>query len=1174
LFNMKIKQNKLVAFMLALSMLFSLLPTEILATEGVIQPEGTTVAELETYTFDEQGDHICSEYSGAGTHTDECSQKTAEPTESVIKEPVEETEPVVGEAEPSVQEEQPAAEAQQEKLPEKNAIGEISNEPTFFESLEATTTLDELIGLLADTNNSTSFSVLTEEEISTIYAHAKSINNANEKLRHVSALLHKLTNAPAPDQVYFDLSAGSVEITATTFSGCVFYNGIKVAVTGKHSASTSYHIYQSNNGDVNQTYDGYGVPVYDRVTHNGKGWGSYITNNTDIAGIVSNWTTDVANVGRTSTENYITVKGNSTYDVTIDNIWTTYQNASTSRKVSGIGFDTTSGQLTVKLIGDNRLGAIFTATGHLFLENGGSASNAGTLTVASYDGSSNHYNAVIGGNDNTHSNSFITINSGIIYAGAQTSDNCSGIGGGGNGKGTVAINGGSVTSVVLSSGTAIGGGIGESSVGGDADVTISGGYVYAYNYGYVSNLSGKSRLITGAAIGGGSSCRENGNASTVINISGGYVYAQSLGGTAIGGGSSTMKSGGEATVNISGSAIVEAQSIGGVDASGEAIEPGVSIGGGTAGIGGKGNGGNITLTIYGGSLYTGSVGGGNCANTTGKIGSGTITITGGTIRGQFVLGAGSAKKNIFTMTRGTINNNLSPTINSTYSFEFVEELGGALYLEYGDATIKGGTIKNCSSDNGGAVYVVGGDFYMEGGTITNCTSENGGAVYINDGLFAMTGGKFYNNRSDNGGSVYVNGGSFELSNGEFYDNESDYGGAVYVNNGSFTIRGGEFRTNTATDGGAAYISGGSVDIYNGTFDNNDAVKNGGAIYVNTNSVDVHINVFDGVITNNTSGNHAGAIGANASGNYAVTLNIGLESCKGSNCNEHDDGTCPIINNNTASRLGGAFCLHGEAQKLFVNIYCGNVKDNIAIRNSGSNTLNQGGGHVIVWGGDIAPGIMVGGGIYDDNRVKEDQIYIRFWANYDGGPADPVIVEVTYGITMVFPVDTYEWTGHELSGWSTSPDTTGLYVPANGQYSISYTNDGYLDFYAAWDAVTSYIAYIPDTLPIEQETKTGDMDISAQLNYFKANSTLNIYVNSDFALTNASNTHSILYQITSNEFGDYNIIENGGLVATFQYNNLLNKKLTAKIRRDSPIKYSDSYSGTMTFTVEYDETKDE
>jgi len=108
------------------------------------------------------------------------------------------------------------------------------------------------------------FSYFTEEEISTMYAHAKSINNANEKLRHVSALLHKLTNAPAPDQVYFDLSAGSVEITATTFSGCVFYNGIKVAVTGKHSASTSYHIYQSNNGDVNQTYDGYGVPVYDK----------------------------------------------------------------------------------------------------------------------------------------------------------------------------------------------------------------------------------------------------------------------------------------------------------------------------------------------------------------------------------------------------------------------------------------------------------------------------------------------------------------------------------------------------------------------------------------------------------------------------------------------------------------------------------------------------------------------------------------------------------------------------------------------------------------------------------------------------------------------------------------------------------------------------------------------
>ena len=815
-----------------------------------------------------------------------------------------------------------------------------------------------------------------------------------------------------------------------------------------------------------------------------------------------------------------------------------------------------------------------------------------------------------------------TINATSKLTNSKDSQRGAGIGGGGGGStsnatagATVNIYNGTITAT-SEYGAAIGAGAGGSKgTAQPAIINIYGGYITA------STTKGNGLNGAGAAIGAGGSLGTGYGGKATILIAGGTVNASSELGADIGGGgtNSTEKTGvgGEGIITITGGTITAMSGgIGGGNANaGVGGNATLTISGGTinaskvnGGNSKQNNGGRATVVITNGTINTGSIGGGICTESVnGKIGSAEVTISGGKIYGQIIMDStnlGSGEKCYFKMNGGVIDltnpnngftfNQAQPNgaavyiVGSGNSTEAIAQMtngtiknanasyGGAIYIAGGGSMLmSGGSIESCNAvNNGGAVYIDNGTFTMNGGEIKNCTAQNGGAIYINDGLFTMADGNFNNNSSTNGGSVYVNGGTFEISNGQFTNNESDYGGAVYVNNGTFTVRGGEFKNNLAINGGAAYVSGGNIDIFNGLFDGNEAITNGGAIYVNTNSVDVKINVYDGVITNNTAGNHAGAIGANASGNYAIELNIGLESCKGENCDNHSDGTCPVINNNTASRLGGAFCLHGESQKLFVNIYCGSIKGNIAIKNSGSNTLNQGGGHTIVWGGKIDPGIMVGGGIYDDNRVNEEQIYIRFWANYDGGPTDPVIVEVTYGITMVFPVDTYEWAGHELSGWASAPDNSGLYIPANGQYSIQETEDGYLDFYAAWDAVTSYIVYIPETMPIDNQTQAGNMDISAQLNYFKANSTLNIYVNGDFKLTNPSNTHDIWYDIYSSEFGDHTIIGNNEIVATFQYNNHLTKRITSKIKKNQELKYSDIFTDVLTFIVEYAEIQDD
>lgn len=951
--------------------------------------------------------------------------------------------------------------------------------------------------------------------------------------------------------ILFDLAAGNVTINASTYSGYIYVDGVQTVVAGTHTSANKYYIYQSNPSNTTLQYDEYGIPIYNRVERNDVSWGDFISNNTNIPSIISAWTTAAQAVGRKATANYITLSGSGTYDVTVDNIWSSYSNSSTARIVSGIGFSTTQGKLLLRLRGDNRFAAIHinsNSTGRTTFQNDSGTALPATLTVASYNGKDNHYNSVIGGNDNSQSNAYITINGGIIYAGAQRGDNCSGIGGGGNGVGGVTINGGRVTSVVHSSGSAIGGGIGESSVGGNANVKITGGVTYAYNYGYCSSMSGKSYYIAGAAIGGGSSCKSTGNQSTVIYISGGYVYAQSLGGAAIGGGSSTMSSGGGANITISGQAIVEAQSVGGTATNGEIVPPGVSIGGGTGGPAGTSNGGNITLNINGGYIYTGSIGGGECANSVGQIGSGTVTMTDGTLRGQIVMGAGASSQNTFKMNGGIIDGSLEPIIDTSYQFAYLENNGGAVHLQDGIVTMQNGTIKNYSANLGGAIYIEGsGRMEMRGGIIENCTSTSGGAVYIDNGNFAMLSGAVQNCTA------------------------SENGGGIMLNAGEFTMSGGYINQNAATYGGGVYVAGGNILMENGTLDGNDAAQSGGAFYVYTNTIDVTINVQDGVITNNFAGNHAGAIGASAENDKKIALNIGLISCLGVDNTQHDDACCPVIRNNTATRLGGAICLHGNTNALTVNVYCGTIKDNTAIRNPGSNSLNQSGGTTNVLGGDIDPGLMIGGGIYDDNRpgAEELQMTIRLWSNYEGGPTEPVLVEVTLGVTMVFPMDTYEWEGHELTGWTTSPDTSGMYIPGQGQYAIPYNETGYLDFYAAWDLETSYMVYIPDTVPLNS-AGTGEINISADCNWFKAISSLNIYVFSDFLLSNEDESEHIPYNMSSSEFGKQHLLGNGDLAATYQYNNTMDKVLSITLQY-LPI-YAGEYTDTITFEIEYTETE--
>lgn len=108
--------------------------------------------------------------------------------------------------------------------------------------------------------------------------------------------------ASSDSYVYFDLHAGNVVITPTSYKGYVYVNGISTEVTKTFAASEQsnykYYVYQSTH--ENKTSTGYEttlnvgtcrIPSYAPVTYNDQFWSEYITNNKVVEDVIENWDT-------------------------------------------------------------------------------------------------------------------------------------------------------------------------------------------------------------------------------------------------------------------------------------------------------------------------------------------------------------------------------------------------------------------------------------------------------------------------------------------------------------------------------------------------------------------------------------------------------------------------------------------------------------------------------------------------------------------------------------------------------------------------------------------------------------------------------------------------------------------------------------------------------------------
>lgn len=547
-----------------------------------------------------------------------------------------------------------------------------------------------------------------------------------------------ITHAQTSDTIYFDLAAGNVTITTSTYSGYI-YRTIgdvtdSILVSGAHDTLNRYYVYQSqrlyspdtyplatgsyykNTGLVNGTMI---IPTYDSIKYNGRPWEEFVTNNDTTPVFIHNKWTELASAAYRQVEpdHIIKLDGNTYYDLTIDNLWATNYLEYTS-----LGWRPTFGPIYIKegnndsktiirLKNTSKLTKVFYTrrlrassssphySGYLkFTSTDGDGATTGSLTLTlPNDPETKEFTpCLIGAGSKTGTTDTLYgfserqvtglyFEGGTIYAGLRPANinnviskpgDVATVIGGNNSYGEIYINGGVLTAVSNSTGAAIGGGGGYSNTFGPAKIVITGGTTYAYANGVYSTQHG--RVVPVTAIGGG---------STIGTDNVDYSWC------------------GHAEIDITGGTVF-ARSIGGV-----------AIGGGCSASRG---GGNAIVRISGENTHVDAISVGGSIGGEDDVPEG-VGIGGGTS------GATPASGELININGGYANVTISGgTINAT--------------------SIGGGNCPNTQGDGGNA------DVIVTGGNVTL-------AGKIGGGYSATT----LPNRKGGDASIYVTGGRLDCA---------------------------------------------------------------------------------------------------------------------------------------------------------------------------------------------------------------------------------------------------------------------------------------------------------------------------------------------------------------------------------------------------------------------------
>jgi predicted outer membrane repeat protein len=192
-------------------------------------------------------------------------------------------------------------------------------------------------------------------------------------------------------------------------------------------------------------------------------------------------------------------------------------------------------------------------------------------------------------------------------------------------------------------------------------------------------------------------------------------------------------------------------------------------------------------------------------------------------------------------------------------------------------TSQGGVLNN---RNGGAATI-------DANFINSSAGDRGGAIVIDSGIVTIKGGKFNHNDAGNGGAVYVNSGAtLNITSSKFwidYNRAGDDGGAVYSNGGNVTIQrdpsrgveGVSIAWNSAGNGGAIVAKGGQLSVDGVEINNNSSTGSGGAIIVSNIKPPNPASITRTYFHNNSTKTNGGAV-------YLVdfsTLNVSASTFK-------------------------------------------------------------------------------------------------------------------------------------------------------------------------------------------------------------------------------------------------------------------------------------------------------
>ena len=260
------------------------------------------------------------------------------------------------------------------------------------------------------------------------------------------------------------------------------------------------------------------------------------------------------------------------------------------------------------------------------------------------------------------------------------------------------------------------------------------------------------------------------------------------------------------------------------------------------------------------------------------------------------------------------------------------------------------------SQTGGGIFVAtGGSFTLNSGMIAdNKYAPSGGGVHAQDNCVVnINGGIIMSNNATigNGGGIQLlRGCTLNLNGGIIIGNDAfRHGGGIYAEASDVVVRNAIIHGNkTGNQGAAICVYGGNIDIYDCLITKNHSNVDGGGVYVhaiisgNTVTNEANLNMYGGLITENSSGYGAGVYLYRSSGLF-------------------DGGT---ISNNSADGHSAGVCLYVNANCVINNVQ---IVGNILHRNRTDN--NDAGGAGIGMGQNST--LTINGGLIAENKIDSN-----------------------------------------------------------------------------------------------------------------------------------------------------------------------------------------------------------